>query len=65
MDELKVTAEKIGGVWHGYAEGFPEVDEQALTEDIALRKARQVATRIMAQKAIKAESPANPARRSR
>jgi hypothetical protein len=30
-----VTTEKIGGIWHGYLEGHPEIDERALTEEIA------------------------------
>jgi hypothetical protein len=33
-----IRTEKIGGIWHGYLEGHPEVDERALTEEIARRK---------------------------
>lgn len=46
MDEPQVTAQKIGGIWHGYVDGHPEIDERALTEEIALRKAREMAARI-------------------
>jgi hypothetical protein len=41
-----VTTEKIGGIWHGYLEGHPEIDERALTEEIARRKAESVAKRL-------------------
>ena len=33
-----IRTEKVGGIWHGYLEGHPEVDERALTEEIARRK---------------------------
>src|SRR5205823_2419037 len=33
-----IRTEKIGGIWHGYLEGHPEIDERALTEEIARRK---------------------------
>jgi hypothetical protein len=46
MEELKIRVQKIGGIWHGYVEGHPEIDERALTEEIAERKARQMAQRI-------------------
>jgi len=35
---MKITTQKTGGIWHGYLEGCPEVDERALTEEIARRK---------------------------
>jgi len=35
---MKITTQKTGGIWHGYLEGHPEVDERALTEEIARRK---------------------------
>lgn len=33
-----IRAEKIGGIWHGYLDGHPEVDERALPAEIARRK---------------------------
>jgi hypothetical protein len=41
-----ITTEKIGGIWHGYLEGHPEIDERALTEEIARRKVESVAKRL-------------------
>jgi hypothetical protein len=41
MEELKIRTQKTAGIWHGYVEGHPEIDERALTEEIALRKARE------------------------
>lgn len=46
MDELKIRVQKIGGIWHGFIEGHPEVDERGLTQEIAERKAREAAARI-------------------
>jgi hypothetical protein len=46
VKELKIRVQKIGGIWHGYVEGHPEIDERALTEEIAQRKAREMATRL-------------------
>lgn len=42
----RIRTEKIGGIWHGYLEGHPEIDERALTEEIARRKAESVAKRL-------------------
>jgi hypothetical protein len=35
---MKITVRKEGGMWHGYLEGHPAVDERGLTEDVARRK---------------------------
>jgi hypothetical protein len=40
---MKVTAQRIGGIWHGSVEGHPEIDERGLTEEVAKRKAVSVA----------------------
>jgi hypothetical protein len=47
---MKITVEKIGGIWHGTIEGHPEVDERGLTEEIAKRKAERIAERMIAEK---------------
>jgi hypothetical protein len=39
---MKITTRKIGGIWHGYLEGHPEVDERALTEEMALVKVERI-----------------------
>lgn len=39
---MKITTKKIGGIWHGYREGHPEVDERGLTEEIARRKVERI-----------------------
>ena len=41
---MKITTHKTGGIWHGYLEGHPEVDERGLTEE----KAREKVERIVA-----------------
>ena len=41
-----IRTEKVGGIWHGYLEGHPEIDERALTEEIARRKVEAVAKRM-------------------
>ncbi len=46
---LRVTVEKTGGIWHGYLEGHPEVDERALTEDIARQKVERIVARLDAE----------------
>ena len=43
---MKIRVEKTGGIWHGYIEGHPEVDERALTEDIARQKAERVVAKL-------------------
>jgi hypothetical protein len=39
---MKIETKKIGGIWHGYLEGHPEVDERALTEEMAVRKVERI-----------------------
>jgi hypothetical protein len=39
---MNITTQKIGGIWHGYLEGHPEVDERGLTEEIARRKVERI-----------------------
>ncbi len=43
---MKITVQKTGGIWHGYLEGHPEVDERALTEEIAVRKVQRIIERL-------------------
>jgi hypothetical protein len=39
---MKISTRKIGGIWHGYLEGHPEIDERALTEEIARQKVERI-----------------------
>ena len=50
---MKIEARKIGGIWHGTVEGHPEIDERALTEAIARRKAEEEAARLEAEERIR------------
>ena len=43
---LDVTVQRTGGIWHGYVEGHPEVDERGLTEEMAKVKAERVVDRL-------------------
>ncbi len=43
---MKITVQRIGGIWHGYLEGHPEVDERALTEEVAPQKVERIVARI-------------------
>lgn len=43
---LDVTVQRTGGIWHGYVEGHPEVDERGLTEEMARVKAERVVKRL-------------------
>jgi hypothetical protein len=43
---MKLSAKRIGGIWHGTVEGHPEIDERGLTEEVAKRKAASVAARL-------------------
>jgi hypothetical protein len=43
---MKITTQKTGGSWHGYLEAHPEVDELALTEEIAVRKVERMVERL-------------------
>jgi hypothetical protein len=44
--ENKITAKKIGSIWHGYHLDHPEIDERGLTEEVARRKAERAAARL-------------------
>lgn len=44
--ELKIRAVKVGSVWVGEIEGYPEIAERALTQSAAETKARQIARMI-------------------
>jgi hypothetical protein len=44
--ELKIRAIRVGNVWVGEIEGYPEVAERALTEESAKAKAQQIARMI-------------------
>jgi hypothetical protein len=46
MDELKIDVRRVGGLWHGTIEGYPEIDERGLTEAIARRKVEDVAAKL-------------------
>jgi hypothetical protein len=39
---MKITTEKVGGIWHGYLEGDPSVDERGLTEEMARIKVERI-----------------------
>jgi hypothetical protein len=41
-----VTVPRTGGIWHGYVEGHPDVDERGLTEEMARLKAERVLERL-------------------
>jgi hypothetical protein len=43
---LAVTVQRTGGIWHGYVEGHPEVDERGLTEEMARVKAERAVERL-------------------
>jgi len=43
MNKPKITVRREGGIWHGYLEGRPEVDERGLTEEMVRRKVEQLA----------------------
>lgn len=47
--ELLVTVKKTGGIWHGYLEGHPEVDERALTEEMARVKVERIVQKLDAE----------------
>ena len=44
--QLRITTEKVGNVWVGGVEGYPEIAERALSKEAAEAKARQMARRI-------------------
>jgi hypothetical protein len=39
---MKITTQKTGGIWHGYLEGHPEIDERGLTEEKAREKVQRI-----------------------
>lgn len=43
---LKVRAEKIGNVWVGLIDEYPEIAERALSKEAAEEKARRIADMI-------------------
>lgn len=43
---MKITTQKTGGIWHGYLEGHPEVDERGLTEEMARVKVERIVERV-------------------
>jgi hypothetical protein len=47
---MKITTQKTGGIWHGYLEGHPEVDERGLTEEVARRKVERIVEALQAQR---------------
>jgi hypothetical protein len=43
---MNIKTEKVGGIWHGYVVGHFEINERALTEEIARAKAEQIAAKL-------------------
>jgi glutamate dehydrogenase/leucine dehydrogenase len=43
---MNIRVEKTGGIWHAYLEWHPEVDERALTEEIARRKVERIVEKM-------------------
>lgn len=43
---MNIRVEKVGGIWHGTIDGYPEIDVRALTEEIARRKVTDEAKRL-------------------
>jgi hypothetical protein len=39
---MRITTQKTGGIWHGYLEGYPEIDERGLTEEKAWEKVQRI-----------------------
>jgi hypothetical protein len=39
---MRITTQKTGGIWHGYLEGHPEIDERGLTEEKAREKVQRI-----------------------
>jgi hypothetical protein len=48
---MKITTTLIGSIWHGTLEGHPEVDERALTEEMARIKVERIVARLPAGEA--------------
>lgn len=53
---MKITVKQEGGIWHGYLEGHPEVDERGLTEEVVRRKVEQLMARIALTEKLGAEA---------
>lgn len=45
----RITTRKVGGIWHGYLEGHPEIDERGLTEEVAKRKVERIVDKMRAK----------------
>lgn len=43
---MKINVLKVGGIWHGTIDGYPDIDARALTEDIARRKVEAIAAAL-------------------
>jgi hypothetical protein len=43
---VEIRTERVGTKWHGYIDGRPDIDETALTEEAARRKAEQLRDRF-------------------
>ena len=54
-----MTVQRTGGIWHGYVEGHPEVDERGLTEEMARVKAERVINRLR-ENGVSSESVRGP-----
>jgi hypothetical protein len=39
---MNITTQKIGGIWHGYLVGHPEIDERGLTEQVVRSKVERI-----------------------
>ena len=42
----EIKTKKIGSKWHGFIEGRPDIDETALTEEVARQKVESVRARL-------------------
>ncbi len=40
---MKVHVQKIGSIWHGTIDDYPDIDVRGLTEEIARRKVEDLA----------------------
>lgn len=43
---VEIKTKQIGSKWHGFIEGRPDIDETALSEDVARRKVESVRARL-------------------
>ena len=44
--ELRIRTEKVGNIWVGCIDGYPEIAERALSKEAAEEKARRMARMI-------------------